>query len=161
MLAFNTKGDQKEIQWDCVLPHIKAAHKNAVFNICAQEAAPLIRFPAVLLENRLADQEMHSSSGIGGGVALAHLRLAALDRPFTLIATLKSPVAFDTPDGKAVDVVAMLLSPEQDGPLHLTRLARISRLLRNADLKAKLLGTDDEQTIRGLLIAPDGWMMAA
>jgi PTS system nitrogen regulatory IIA component len=156
-MTFHTK----DIQWDCVLPHIKASSKKAVFQLCAQEAAPMMRFPAILLENRLADQEALSSSAIGGGVALAHLRLAALERPFTVIATLKTPLAFDTPDGKDVDLVAVLLSPEQDGPLHLTRLSRLSRLLLKPGLKSKILEARDPETIRALLLSPDGWMMAA
>ena len=45
----------------------------------------------------------------------------------------------DLEQSQPVDLLFLLLSPETDGPYHLRRLSRISRLLRDSRLLASLL----------------------
>lgn len=114
-----------------------------------------------LLQAPLLAQEARQSSGIGGGVALAHLKMRGLAKPCVIFARLTRPVDFNAVDGQPVDLVLLLLSPEADGPLHLRRLSRLSRIMRDETLCSHLRGTDDGDTIRALLTDPQSRRLAA
>lgn len=152
---------EKDIHVDLVLPKLKMSCRKHIYQTLAREMAGYLRCPAILLFDRLMDKEKVSASGIGDGIAMPHLRVRGLEKPFTALMTLNSPVEFDTPDNRPVDLVCCLVSPERDGPLHLRRLSRLSRLFRNQQLKQKIIDSADADTIRSLLTAPDGWMLAA
>ncbi len=78
----------------------------------------------------LLERERLGTTGVGKGVALPHTRLAGLDNIFC--AFIKSePVSFDAVDGKPVDLIFLLLAPEESGADHLKALAKLSRILRD------------------------------
>jgi PTS system nitrogen regulatory IIA component len=85
----------------------------------------------------------------------------ALSHPVTLLATLNSEIDFGGTNDRPVHTICVLLSPERDGPLHLRRLSRLSRLFKCDALVTKIKDAKDETTIRSLLIDPQGWMLAA
>ena len=60
-------------------------------------------------------------------------------------------IDFDAVDELPVDLIFVLLAPEQAGADHLTALARISRLLRDQSVCKKLRGTDNPEAIYALL----------
>lgn len=86
----------------------------------------------------LLERERLGTTGVGNGVAIPHGRLAELDRLYGVFARLASPVAFDAIDDEPVDLVFMLLAPEDAGADHLRALSRVSRLLRDHDTCARL-----------------------
>jgi PTS system nitrogen regulatory IIA component len=63
-------------------------------------------------------------------------------------------VDFVSVDDQPVDLVFLLLSPESASGDHLTALARISRLFRDAALVQKLRGTDDAAGLYAILTEP-------
>lgn len=102
------------------------------------------------LFSRLMDQERRGTSGVGGGVAIPHLRLPRLERSFTFLTRLSRPLDFNAVDDRSVDIVCLLLSPESEVALHLRRLSRLSRLLRNDILLQKIRGIHDPDMLRVL-----------
>lgn len=89
-------------------------------------------FDAVLLRERL------SGTGVGEGVAIPHAAVAGVPRPVGAFARLEPAQDFDALDGRACDLVFMLLAPPERGADHLKALARVSRFLRRADIREKL-----------------------
>ncbi len=149
------------IQANIVLPRIKAASQKQALAILASEIAARINCSEELLLDGLIDKEEGSSSGTGDGVAIPHLKLSGIQGRFIALATLDTPVDFNAVDNKPVDVVCILLSPEQDGPVHLRGLSRISRMLKNKELCQRLRETDDKVVIQSLFDDPEGWSIAA
>lgn len=97
-------------------------------------------FEAVLMRERLA------GTGIGEGVAIPHAPVLGVTRPLGAFARLETPQDFDALDGRPADLVFMLLTPPDRGGDHLKALARVSRLLRRAEMREKLRaarGTDE------------------
>ena len=92
-------------------------------------------------------------TGMGNGVCIPHGRFAGLDSPIAILATLPRPIEFGAVDGKPVDVIFMLLTPDSANTEHLKALATISRILRDKDLCQSLRMTDDAATIHALLTA--------
>lgn len=148
------------IQTDIILPKIKAANRKQVFEILAGEIAKKIHLDKKQLIGALIEKEIKSSSGTGDGVAIPHLKLPGLQGRFIALVTLKDGVDFKAVDDKPVDIVCLLLSPEED-LLHLRGLSRISRMFKNKDLCQRLRETDDIIVIEALFDNPEEWSIAA
>ena len=58
---------------------------------------------------------------------------------------------FDSHDGKPVDLIYALLSPEKAGIEHLQALAEVSRFLRDDNMVAKLRGASGQDALYALL----------
>src|SRR5262249_30993595 len=64
------------------------------------------------------------------------------------------PVEFEALDGQPVDLVFLLLAPEAAGADHLKALARVARLLRDADVARKLRDSRDAEALYAVLAMP-------
>jgi PTS system nitrogen regulatory IIA component len=65
---------------------------------------------------------------------------------------LEQPVAFDAVDDRPVDLLFALLAPVDAGAEHLRALARVSRLLRQSDLREQLRQARTADALRALLV---------
>lgn len=149
------------IDLNLALPKIRAAGRKQVFEILATEVGTAIGCAPRPLYETLIESEDLEGSGIGNGVAIPHLKLPGIAAPFVALVTLENPVEFDTPDGRPVDVVCLVLSPANNGPLHLRELSRVSRLFNNAELCSKIRDTRDSDIMARLFTDPEGWLIAA
>jgi PTS system nitrogen regulatory IIA component len=151
----------RDIQTDLIIPNLKASNTRQIFLALANEVAIRTSIPADIIFEELMTKEQKSTSGIGDGVAIPHLRLRGLNEPIMMLVRLDEKVNFNSNDGQDVDMVFLLISPESDGPLHLRRLARVSRVLKNDTLTSQLRKATDAYAMRALFMAPDSWLMAA
>ena len=104
--------------------------------LSARAAERLGREPGEIARE-VAKREGLGSTGMGGGIAIPHARLADLDKPFGLLARLKRPLDFDAVDGRPVDLVFLLLQPAaSQGDLN--ALAAVARALRDAERLQKM-----------------------
>ena len=90
--------------------------------------------------------------GLGEGVAIINTKSPVLNRKITGFLRLKTPVMFrNLPDRHPVDLMAFVFSPSHHGPLHLRRLARMSRFFRNRALCRKLRDVENRDGLEVLL----------
>ena len=92
-----------------------------------------------LLEN-LTKREKLGSTAVGNGIAIPHANISSVDRPFVFVSTLVNGLDFNSTDDLPVDIIFLLIAPDNKGSEHLQALALISRLLRNKELTTKLRG---------------------
>jgi PTS system nitrogen regulatory IIA component len=119
-------------------------------------AHPEVRFGDVAILAALQARERLGSTGVGGGVAIPHAKLAGLPRLIACFARVGRGVAYEAVDKKPVHLLFALLVPEDSAGLHLKALARISRLFKNAEFRERLLGmTDDAQAFAAFCAADD------
>ena len=102
----------------------------------------------------LKERERLGSTGVGGGIAIPHGKLPELGRLYGFFASLETPVAFDALDEQPVDLVFLLLGPGSAGADYLKALARISRMLGDADLTRKLRACEESAALFALLTEP-------
>lgn len=139
---------------DAILPVVRAASKKQLFQEIATRARDACGLePRLVLEGLVAREKL-GSTAMGGGVAIPHARLPGLDSIIGLFARLERPVDFEAADGLGVDLVFVLLAPEESGADHLRALARVSRLLRDAELRRKLRETTEAPALYALLTEP-------
>lgn len=91
------------------------------------------------VENVLREREDRQSTGIGEGVAIPHGFPDGLREQVGALITVRAGVPFDAIDGKDVTILLAVICPKSAAGDHLKTLARISRVLRSAAFRERLL----------------------
>ncbi|MCI5059959.1 MAG: PTS sugar transporter subunit IIA [Alphaproteobacteria bacterium] len=142
---------QDALSFDLVLPDLKAKTTKQVFQELADHTQRMVGTPKSFLFDKLWEQEKRQSSAIGHGVAVSHARLPRLTRPFIIFTKLPALVDFSSADGELVDMICLVLSPEQEGPAYLKRLSFITRTFLDQELCHDLRAAQDVNDIRSAL----------
>ena len=141
------------ISADLIIPNLEATSKKQAFRAIAEAAIPLLGGPPEPLFDALMARERIGSTGIGGGVAIPHIKLPNAKRIYGVLVRLVKPVDYDAIDGAPVDIIFMLLAPsESKTTQHLKVLAHISRFLKDTGTCQNLRATCEQQKISDLLI---------
>jgi PTS system nitrogen regulatory IIA component len=88
--------------------------------------------------NVLRERERLASTGVGSGVAIPHGRIGNIDKLRAAMAVSHEGIPFDAIDGEPVRIIVAVLAPSHHTGDHLRVLARVSRLLRSADVRQQL-----------------------
>jgi PTS system nitrogen regulatory IIA component len=139
------------IRPDAVLPALKAASKKQVLQALAEKAAAITGRDDKTILELLVQREKLGSTGVGGGVAIPHARLPGIDKIVGMFAHLARPVDFESLDEQPVDLVFLMLAPENAGADHLKALARIARVLRDQAVVGRLRGSPDKAALYAIL----------
>ena len=139
---------------NAVIPAMRVSGKKQVLTELSARAGALTGLNERVIFETLMQREALGSTGVGGGIAIPHGKLAKLRHLFGLFARLERPVDFEALDGQAVDLVFLLLAPEAAGADHLKALARVARLLRDPEVARKLRECDEAGALHALLAMP-------
>ena len=112
--------------------------KRQLLQDLADYAAKTAGVDARTLFDVILERENLGTTAMGKGIALPHARVPALERTQALFAKVNDGVDFDADDAKKVDLVFLLLSPEDSGADHLNALAQISRIMKS-DVKCAII----------------------
>ena len=134
-----------------IAPRLSAPNKRQVLAMIGDIASRNFALDAESVTVALAEREQAGSTGVGHGVAVPHARLPGLERMRGIFVRLDQPIEFGAVDDQPVDLVFALLSPPRAGAEHLRTLARISRVLRQGDLREKLRAVRTADAIHLLL----------
>lgn len=126
------------ISKEAVLNNVQASTKRELVQILSNKIANLSGVDERVVFDAVWERENLGSTGYGDGVAFPHARIEGLKKVSALFARLDEPVDFDSLDGKPVDLVFLLISPENSGADHLTALATLSRVLKTEGSCANL-----------------------
>ena len=139
------------IKPEAVIGSLKANSKKQAIQAISEKAAELTGIPEREIFDTLLQREKLGSTGVGGGIAIPHGKLASLDRIFGLFARLPKPIDFEALDDQPVDLVFLLLAPEGAGADHLKALARIARHLREPGVAGKLRASTDKTALYAVM----------
>jgi nitrogen PTS system EIIA component len=139
---------------NAVVPSLRVSSKKQALQELAAKAAELSGQSERLIFEILLQRERLGSTGVGNGIAIPHGKLPKLSKLFGLFARLERPVDFEALDGQPVDLVFLLLAPEGAGADHLNALARVARLLRDAEIARKLRQSRDAEALYAVLAMP-------
>ncbi len=134
-----------------VLTDVKAANKRQLLQQLSEVAANAVNTDARTVTDSVWERENLGSTGYGGGTAFPHARIDGLEKATAVFARLSSPIEFDAVDGKPVDLVFLLVSPENSGADHLTALAAMSRVLKDPDVCEKLRHARSKEEVFAIL----------
>ncbi len=134
-----------------ITPSLHARCKREALSAFASKAAELIDVDGPAVEQALMEREALGSTGVGHGVAIPHGKVAGLERIVALFGKLDSPLDFDAVDGEPVDLVFVLLAPEEAAAGHLKALAKVSRLLRDEKVREALRGAETAEALYAVM----------
>ena len=96
-----------------------------------------------LVFESLFARERLGSTGLGQGVAIPHGRIKGLREAVAAFVRLATPVPFDAPDGKPVNLLFILLVPEQATEQHLQILSELAQIFSDPELREQLGQTQE------------------
>ncbi len=97
-------------------------------------------------------REELASTGIGNGIAIPHARgtlVGYISQPLLSLSFLEQPIEFDAIDGKPVNTLFLLISPNVQ--THLRILAKLAYLLQDPDCREALIAQASEDTILSVI----------
>lgn len=136
---------------DAVLPNLKAASKKQALRDIADHAAHVMGLDARDIYEALLQRERLGSTGIGRGVAIPHGKFPNVQRLQGLFVRLEKPIDFEALDHEPVDLVFLLVAPENAGADHLKALAKVARIMRDPMTIQSLRQTRDQTALYALL----------
>jgi PTS system nitrogen regulatory IIA component len=138
---------------EAILPSLKANSKKQALQAIAEKAAAMTGVAERDIFDTLNRREKLGSTGVGGGIAIPHGKLPGVTRIVGIFARLAKPIDFEALDETPVDLIFLLLAPENAGADHLKTLARIARLFREPGVAGKLRASSDANAIYAVLTA--------
>src|SRR3954447_6507273 len=130
---------------------MRVSGKKHALHELAIQAARLTGQEERAIYETLLQRERLGSTGIGEGLAIPHGKLPKLGRLFGLLAKLDRPIDFEALDGQPVDIVFLLLAPEDAGADHLKALAKVARVLRDPATTERIRATRDADALYAVM----------
>jgi nitrogen PTS system EIIA component len=135
---------------------------NVVLNMPASSKKRAFEQVGLLFENNhgiaratvfdsLFARERLGSTGLGQGVAIPHGRIKGLKEALAAFVRLAEPISFDAPDGRPVDLLVVLLVPEQASQQHLDILSELAQMLSDSSFRENLRTSADPAVTHTLL----------
>jgi len=141
---------------DSILPVMNAANKHRAIDKLCRFAAARTNLHDEVVRRAVMTREDLTTFGVGRGVAIPHGTVPGISKPLGAFARLKRPVDFSAADGRAADLVFLLLAPESDPSILLRALSCVARRLRDREIVEHLrveTGTDAIHVI----LTSDSW----
>jgi len=123
-----------------VVEQLKAGNKrDALAELAGVFALGRIKVDSEAMLHVLLERERLGSTGIGDGIAIPHGKLSGLEEMVVSFGRSREGIAFEAMDGKPVHLFFLLMAPENSAGQHLKALAKISRMLKDANFRKNLL----------------------
>jgi len=140
------------------------APENIVLDLDASSKKRVFEHAGLLFENHqgiarstvfdsLFAREKLGSTGLGRGIAIPHGRIKGIKHASGAFLRLATPVPFDSPDGKPVSLLFVLLVPEQATEQHLQILSELAERFSESTCREALSAADSAEAIRRIFAA--------
>lgn len=145
------------------LTHLLSVEQ-VVLDLDASSKKRVFEQAGILFENRLGiarsvifdslfAREKLGSTGLGQGVAIPHGRIKGLKQAAGAFLRLAVPVPFDSPDGRPVSLLFVLLVPEQATEQHLQILSELAQRFSDRNFREALSNASDPAAVLTLFQA--------
>ena len=98
----------------------------------------------------LFSRERLGSTGLGQGIAIPHGRIKGLEHAAGAFFRLTTPVQFDAPDGRPVNMLFVLLVPEQANEQHLQLLSELAQMFSDSGFRERVASAPDAESLHTL-----------
>lgn len=136
----------------CVVPDLKSTDKwEALTELVRRTSAfrEVKQNPAFL--EAVFRRERERSTGFGHGVAVAHAKADCVRRIEIALGISHRGIEFDAIDHLPVNLLFLVSTPVYKAELYLKLLSVLMTVMRNTDLRTKLLSINDKNQIETLL----------
>jgi PTS system nitrogen regulatory IIA component len=98
-------------------------------------------------------REKLGSTGLGQGIAIPHGRIRGIPEAIGAFVRTRSPIPFDSPDGRGVTTIFVLLVPEQATDRHLQILSELAQMFSDKTLREAMNQAPDPGALHKLITA--------
>jgi PTS system nitrogen regulatory IIA component len=133
---------------DCVLFKHQCASKKRLLETIASHLCdhntnldPSNVFSALIARERLG------STGLGMGIAIPHCRIADCTQTIGVLVSLATPIDFNALDSEPVDIIFVLVVPEDGHKDHLQTLAAIAETFSDKDCLQRMRESKSAQEL--------------
>jgi PTS system nitrogen regulatory IIA component len=130
---------------------VDASTKTRLFESAAALFERDTGIPRATIVSSLSAREKLGSTGLGQGIAIPHGRLKGLTEARGAFVRLATPIAFDSPDGKPVSQVFVLLVPEHATDRHLQLLSERAQMFSERAFRERLAAATDPNEVQTLM----------
>ena len=129
--------------------------KKRVFERAAEAMGGSLNLSSETIYRALLAREKLGSTAIGEGIAIPHCRINDCAVAAGCLVTLQEPIDFGSADGQDVDIIFVLLVPEEATEVHLKLLAALARSFSHAEVRDRVRQTQDPEALKQLLLRGD------
>lgn len=104
-----------------------------------------------VLRGAVLDRESKGSTGIGSGVAIPHVRTAALRRAVLGVGVSAAGLDYGAVDGKPVHLLVFFATPAEGNEEYLSLLRQVMIALRGTGLKKRLIACSTREEVAAAL----------
>ena len=116
--------------------------KLEVMDQLISRAADLTKLNRDMIFRLVWKREQMMTTGVGGMLALPHIRVNDILHPFVIVGVCENPIEdYQGQDDQPVRVIVFIVAPDEDQEAYLQLLSSISRRLRNPKLIEQMIGT--------------------
>jgi PTS system nitrogen regulatory IIA component len=133
-----------------VMLDLEASSKKRVFEQAGLLFENHVGIARSVVFDSLFAREKLGSTGLGQGIAIPHGRIKGLKHATGAFLRLATPVPFDSPDGRPVNILFVLLVPEQATEEHLQILSELAQRFADRAFRDALATAPDAATIVSL-----------
>ncbi|MCQ2352284.1 MAG: PTS sugar transporter subunit IIA [Victivallaceae bacterium] len=122
---------------------LSGRNKLEVMDQLITRAAELTKLDRDVIFRLIWKREQMMTTGVGGKLALPHIRVNDILHPFVLVGVCENPISdYQGQDDQPVRVIVFTVAPDENQEAYLQLLSSISRRFRNPELIEKLIETD-------------------
>lgn len=103
------------------------------------------------LVNALKEREAIMSTGIGGGIAIPHAKIASVQEMAFAIGISEKGIDFDSMDGHSVNLIILVIAGEKQHKDYLRLLSNIMAILKKEPVKEKIIKASSPEEILQIL----------
>jgi PTS system nitrogen regulatory IIA component len=129
--------------------------KKRVFERAAEAMGGSLNLSSETIYRALLAREKLGSTAIGEGIAIPHCRINECSEAAGCLVTLQESIDYGSADGQDVDIIFVLLVPEEATEAHLKLLAALARSFSNAEVRDRVRQTQDPEALKRLLLSGD------
>lgn len=130
-----------------VVPQLQISLKRGLFERLSDIASEQLSIQKEDIFQALVMREKLGSTGVGDGIAIPHARIPGILKTYGLFCQLEKPIDFESLDNYPVDLVFLLLAPENSGADHLKALAKVARFFRDHGMCERLRHAKDKSEL--------------
>jgi PTS system nitrogen regulatory IIA component len=130
-----------------------SSRKRALEEVAIRLAETIEDVSAEELFTRLIAREKMGSTALGHGIAIPHCRIPGCSNIMGGLVSLSSPVDFDAFDHVNVEIMFVLIVPEEEVDDHLTALAMLAKRFESESYREALFAAGNEQALYASAIA--------
>ena len=139
-----------------ILLDVEATSKKRLFEQVGALFEDRAQIARATVFDSLFAREKLGSTGLGQGIAVPHGRIKGLPEAIGAFIRTKEPIPFDSPDGRGVSQVFVLLVPEHATEEHLQLLSELAGMFSERSFRDELASAIDSSSLHRLFSSWQG-----